>query len=255
MAVVLEARAVEPDHLLRVLGRPEDVVREEPVAVVRGLLGDLRGPDRAVPHERRHAVERARRRGEALERRPELALPVDDVLAPQPVEQRVVLDGELDALADVLAEPRVDGAGVAPAEHEVHPPVGEVLEGRVVLGDPDRVGRRDEGGRGGQDDPRRLRGDVGQRRRRRRTATNGGLWCCPKANDVEPDRVGLLGDLDLGLDPLVLGRGATGGRVGGHVTDGEDAELHGCGDVLGSLVVGWMDGGTSATESIVPPNP
>jgi hypothetical protein len=91
-----------------VLGGPEDVVREEAVAVVGGLLGDLGRADRAVPDERRDAVERARGRGEALQRRAELALPVDDVLTPQLVQQRVVLDRE-QALTDVLAEPGVDG--------------------------------------------------------------------------------------------------------------------------------------------------
>ena len=74
-------------------------------------------------------------RGEALERRAELALPVDVLLAPEPAQQCVVLDGERDALADVLAEPRVDRAGVAAAEHQVHPAVEQVLERRVVLGD------------------------------------------------------------------------------------------------------------------------
>src|SRR6185436_15596304 len=113
VAVVLEATAVELDHPLRVLLGPEDVVVEEAVAVVRGLLGDLRASDRAVPDERRHAVERARRRGEALQRSAELALPVDDVLAPQPAQQCVVLDRERDAVADVLPEPGIDRAGVA----------------------------------------------------------------------------------------------------------------------------------------------
>ena len=59
VAVVLEALAVERDHALDVLLRPEDVVVEEAVAVVGGLLGDLRAADGAVPDERRHAVERA----------------------------------------------------------------------------------------------------------------------------------------------------------------------------------------------------
>src|SRR3712207_997751 len=66
VAVVLEAAAVELDHPGRVLLRPEDVVGEEAVAVVGGLLGDLRGADRAVPHERRDAAQRPRGRGEAL---------------------------------------------------------------------------------------------------------------------------------------------------------------------------------------------
>ena len=61
VAVVLEAAAVELRPSASVwLGRPEDVVVEEAVAVVGGLLGDLGAADRAVPDERRDAVERAR---------------------------------------------------------------------------------------------------------------------------------------------------------------------------------------------------
>src|SRR6478609_855327 len=225
VAVVLEPAAVELDHLLRVAGRPEDVVGEEAVAVVGGLLGDLGAADRAVPHEGRYAVERARRRREALERGAVLALPVDDVLAPQAVQQGVVLDRERDAVADVLAEPRVDRAGVAAAHHEVRPAVAQVLERRVVLGDPDRVGRRDEGRRGRQQDPLGLGGDEGERRRggrrdERRVVVLSGR------EDVEPDLLRLLGDGDGGLDPLVLGRRTARRGVGGHVADGEDPELH-----------------------------
>ena len=113
VTVVGVALPVERDEALVVLLGPEDVVREEAVAVVRGLLGDLGGADRPVPDERRHAVERAGRRREALQGGAELTLPVDDVLTPQAVQQRVVLDGERQALADVLAEPRVHRPGVA----------------------------------------------------------------------------------------------------------------------------------------------
>src|SRR5690606_15148155 len=117
---------------------------EETVTVERGLLGDLRRADRAVPHERRHTVEGTRGRGEAVERGAELALPVDDVLLPQFTQERVVLDGERQALPDVLTEPRVDGTRVAAAHDEVDATAREVLQHRVVLGDLHRVVRRDE---------------------------------------------------------------------------------------------------------------
>ena len=167
MAVVLEAAAVEVDHPPGVLGGPEDVVVEEAVAVEGGLLGDLRAADRAVPDERRDAVERARGRGEALQRRAELPLPVDDVLVPQPAQQRVVLDRQRDALADVLAEPGVDGAGVAAAQREVDAAAGEVLQHRVVLGDLHRVVRGDQRRRRGQLQALRAAGQVAERRRGR----------------------------------------------------------------------------------------
>jgi hypothetical protein len=225
VAVVLEAAPVEVDHLLGVGGRPEDVVVEEAVAVVRRLLGDLGAADRAVPDERRDAVERPRGRGEALERRPEAALPVDDVLAPEAVQQRVVLDREVDALPDVLAEPRVDRAGVAASHHQVDAAVGEVLELRVVLRDQHRIGRRDQRRRGGEDDALGLGADVGQRRRGRRGDERRVVVLAGR-DDVEADVLGLPGDLDRGLDALVLGGRPARRRVRRHVADGEDPELH-----------------------------
>jgi hypothetical protein len=164
---MLEPPPVEADHLLDVLPRPEDVVVEEAVAVVGGLLGDLRAADGAVPDEGRDAVERPGGRGEAGQRRPEPALPVDDVLAPEPVEEAVVLHRQEDAVADVLPEPRVDRAGVAAAHHEIDPPAREVLEHRVVLGDLHGIVRRDERRRGGKDDPLGLRGHVAEEGRGR----------------------------------------------------------------------------------------
>ena len=201
VAVVGVALAVQRDQALVVLLRPEDVVREEAVAVVRGLLGDLGRADRAVPDERRHAVERARRRGEALQRRAELALPVDDVLTPQAVQQVVVLDREGQSLADVLAEPRVDRAGVAAAEHEVGAAARHVLEHREVLGDLHRVVRGDEGRRGREDEPLGLRGDVRERRRGRGRPERR-VVVLAQREDVESDLLGVLGDGDRVADPL-----------------------------------------------------
>ena len=205
VAVVLEPVAVERDHPGGVRRRPEDVVVEEAVAVVGRLLGDLGGADRAVPDERGYAVERPRRGGVALQRGAELALPVDDVLAPEPVQQRVVLDRQRDAVADVLAEPGVDRAGVAAAHHQVDAAVDQVLELGVVLGDEDRVGGGDQRRGRREDDALGLRADVGQRR--------GGVGgderrvvVLADGEHVQPDLLGLLGDLDGGLDPLVLGR-------------------------------------------------
>src|SRR5690606_41391911 len=100
--VVREPGAVQLDHALGVVGGPEDVVVEEAVAVVRGLLGDLRRADGAVPDERRYAVQRAGRGGEALQRGTELALPGDDVLAPRPVRQGGVVECDVGGQADVL---------------------------------------------------------------------------------------------------------------------------------------------------------
>ena len=225
VAVVLEAPPVQLDHPPDVPGVPEDVVVEEAVAVERRLLGDLRAADRRVPDERRHAVERTRNGREALQRGAVPAVGVHDVLAPEPAQQRVVLDGERDAVADVLAEPRVDRAGVAPAQHQVHPPVGEVLQHRVVLGDLHRVVRGDQGGRRRQLQALRARRDVAEHRGRR-----GGderrVVVLPRREDVEANLLGLQRDGDHRLDPLRLGGCAPVRRVGSDVPDGEDAELH-----------------------------
>ena len=226
VAVVLEAAAVEVDHAPGVVGGPEDVVVEEAVAVEGGLLGDLGAADRAVPHERRDAVERARGRGEALQRRAELPLPVDDVLVPQTAQQRVVLHRQRDALADVLAEPGIDGAGVAAPEREVDAAAGDVLQHRVVLGDLHRVVRGDQRRRGGELQALRAAGQVAERRRRRGRHERR-VVVLAEGEDVEADLLGLLRDAQDGLETLGLGGGEARRRVGGDVADREDTELHG----------------------------
>lgn len=155
----------------------------------------------------------------------EAAFPVDDVLAPQPVQQRVVLDREGDALPDVLAEPGVDGAGVAAAEHEVDAAVRQMLEHREVLGDLHRVVGRDEGGGGGEDEPVGAGGDPAEHGggrggdERRVVVLAGG-------EDVQADLLGLQGDGGHRLDAVVLARRGAVGGVGGDITDRENAELH-----------------------------
>ena len=165
VTVVLEALAVVADEPHVVLFGPEDVVRKEAVAVVRGLLGDFRAADAAVPNKGRHTIQRPRRRLETLQRRAKFALPVDEVFGPKAVQQGVVLDRQLDAVTNIFAEPRVDRAGVAAAHHEVGAAVGEVLQHRVVLGDLHRVVRGDKGCARTEDQLRRLRRDVRERGR------------------------------------------------------------------------------------------
>ena len=226
MAVVGEALAVEVDHLLDVVDGPEDVVVQESVAVVGGLLGDLGRADGGVPHEGRDAVERAGHRGEVLQRRAELPLPVHAGLAPQAAQQVVVLHRQGDPLADVLAEPGVDRTGVAASHHEIHPPISQVLEVGVLLGEADRVVGGDQGGGGGQQDPLGARGDVRQEGRGR-GGHEGRVVMLAGGEEVEADLVGQLRHLDGVLDPLMLAGGLAGGGVAGDVSDGEDSELHG----------------------------
>jgi hypothetical protein len=131
---------------------------------------------------------------------------------------------ERDAVADVLAEPRVDRAGVAAAEHQVDAPVGQVLQHRVVLGDLHRVVRGDQRGGRRQQQPGRARRDEAEQRggggrHERRVVVLAGR------EDVHAHLLRLQRDGHHRLDPLRLGGRAARRRVGRDVTDGEDAEL------------------------------
>jgi hypothetical protein len=162
-----------------------------------------------------------------LQRSAELAFPGDVLLAPEPAQQVVLLDGQRDALADVRAEPRVDRAGVAAAEHEVESTLGEVLGVGVVLGQPHRVVGGDQRRGRGEAEGGGLCGEVGQQHRRVPRRGEGRVVVFTGGEDVEPDLLGLLRVLHGGGDALVLGGGAAGRRIGGDVPDGEDPELHG----------------------------
>ena len=164
--VMREALAVQVHERDEMEVGREQVVREVPVAVIGRLLGDLGCADRPVPDERRHVVERPRDRRESLQRRPEPPLPVDHVLAPQAVQQVVVLECERQPLLDVLAEPRIHRCRVPTTQHQIHPPARQVLQHRVVLGDLHRIVRRDQRHRRAQDDPLRQRSDMRQQGRR-----------------------------------------------------------------------------------------
>jgi hypothetical protein len=159
------------------------------------------------------------------QRRAELAFPVDDVLAPQPVEQVVVLQRQRKAVADVLAEPRVDRSGVPAAEHEVHAALGQVLEHRVLLGDADRVVRGDQRGRRREDDPLGERREVGQQRRRRGREERR-VVVLADGEHVQADLLSLDRDLGDRIDPLRLAGRDVRDRVASDVADREHTELH-----------------------------
>ena len=117
-----------------------------------------------MPDEWRDVVERPGRRREALQRGPKPALPVDDVVTPQLVQQAVVLKRQRDALADVLTKPRVDRTHVASPEHQIRTPAGQVLQHGEVLGDLHRIVRRDQCRRGRQEQPFGARRDEAEER-------------------------------------------------------------------------------------------
>ena len=178
-----------------------------------------------MPDERRHAIERARRRGEPGQRRPELAFPIDDVLAPQPAQQVVVLDRERDRVAQVLAEPRVDRAHVPATHHQVDPAVGQVLEHRVVLGDLDRVVGRDQRRRGREQQALRLGRDEAEQGGRGR-GDERHVVVLAGGEDVEADLFRLARHGHHDPDALFLADRLTRQWVGRDVAHREDAELH-----------------------------
>src|SRR5699024_1085345 len=121
--IVLIALAVELDHPRGVRGRPEDVVVEEAVTVVGGLLGDLGAAELLEPPERGLLVERGRGYGDPVQGLAERTLPPQVALPPQAVELILVLHGQTDAVADVLPEPRIVAPGVAAAHDDADPPL------------------------------------------------------------------------------------------------------------------------------------
>ena len=173
-----------------------------------------------MPDERRHAIERARRRGE----------PVSGVRNPFPSttssrhrrRQQVVVLG-----------PRAGSRCAGPGRTTVRPAcprpiirstaLGQVLEHRVVLGDLDRVVGRDQRRRGREQQALRLAamkpssvvGDEG----------NGTLWCS-RGEDVEPISSALRGHGHHDPDALFLADRLTRQWVGRDVAHREDAELH-----------------------------
>ena len=226
MPVVRKPLSVQVHQRPKVEVGRQDVVGEVTVAVISRLLGDLRRADCTVPDERGHVVQRTRNRGEALQRRPEGALPIDHILAPESVQQVVVLERQLKPLADVLAEPRIHRNRVPAAEHQVHASGRDVLQHRVVLGDLDRIVGRYQRHRRAQDDPVRQRGDMRQQRRRR-GREEGRVVVLPDREHVEPDLVRPLRDLArIAVDPLRLARRMSRHRVGRHIADREDSKLH-----------------------------
>ncbi len=152
-----------------------------------------------------------------------------------------MLEGERHRVADVLAEPRVDGAHVAAAHHQVNAASGEVLKHCVVLGDLHRVIGGDQRGRGREDDPLGLRSDVTEHRGRRGRHER---WVVVLAGGehVEADVLGLQRDRNHRLDALGLGGDVASRGVGRDVTDGENAELQSGGRV-GLRRLGRLGGG------------
>ena len=140
------------------------------------------------------------------------------------MQQVVVLQRQRQALPDVLAEPRVDRRGVAAPQHQVHPPLGQVLQHRVLLRDTDRV----------------VRGDqvvavvtisflvvaamnassvVGRGREERRVVV------LADREHVQPDFLGLLRDPYDRVNPVGLASRVPRHRIPGDVADGKDPEI------------------------------
>ncbi len=206
------------------LDRVGHVGREQRVAVPGGQLDGVAARGAAVPDADR-LLQRPRPGLGLVQGRPEPALPGDLVLPPEPAEQLValavavplVLGGDVEQL--LLRRP------VALPDDQLEPPVGEVVEGGVVLERPHGVEQRQRRDAGEQADPARARGDVGEDHRRRRGEERP---LVPLA-DREPVETELLGQhrvLDDAAEPFVRRGCAPGAGVGPVRDQREDEELH-----------------------------
>lgn len=72
----------------------------------------------------------------------------------------VILNGQRNPLADILAKPRINRPRVAAAHHEIHAAFGKVLEVGVILGDAHGVGGGNQRCRGRQNQIFGLRCEV-----------------------------------------------------------------------------------------------
>src|SRR5690606_25090182 len=108
---------------------------------------------------------------------------------------------------------------------QVDPPLGQVLQQRVLLGDAYRVVGGDQGGGGGEDQPAGARRDVRQhgggrgREERRVVVLADGEY-------VQAHLLRLARDGDDRVDPLRFARGVPRDRIPGDVAHRKDAELH-----------------------------
>lgn len=190
-------------------------------SVVDGEMHGLR-PDAAADPERRTGLERPGLNGDFVQRRPELALPGDALLGPQPQQQLGVLALARRFRLRILVEHRVRLGEEGAARHEFNAAAGQQIDQGVVLGDQDRVTVGHECGAGGEPDRRRVLGYRCQHRCGRGDHI-------PLAEVVFPDGVpGEAGLLRLGSgahhvpQPLLLGEGLARERVGEKAAESDE---------------------------------
>lgn len=221
---LFEPGAVQGDHLLDVFLVPEDVVVEEAVAVERGLFGDFRGADRAVPTRTAGC-----RRGASAWRCTRAAARETAFPSRRRVRARGAAGGSSRSRAGCpggcpcRTRGRPGRCCRSPAR--VDAAVGQVLQHREVLGDLHRIVRGDERRRGRQMQCRGLRGDPAEHRGRR-GRHEGRVVVLTGREDVESGSsaasaifvIAVMRSCSVGMP--------TRGGVARHVADGEDAELH-----------------------------
>lgn len=179
-----------------------------------------------MPDKGGNPVEPARGRNDVLQWGAELSFPGDGVLVPKPAQQIVVLHCQLHTVLMVLAKPRIDRGSVAPTQHQIRPPIGDMLQHSEVLGDLHRtIGGDHRGGRG-ENDSLRLRGDVCQQGLRGRSDERV-VMVLTNRIDVHSDLLNLLGDRHRGLDSITFRRHPISRRIRGDVANAKDTDPQG----------------------------
>lgn len=168
----------------------------------------------------------ARHRRHVLQRGAELARPVDVFLAPQPPQQLVLLPLEVPLPLLVQAEEGEVGGVRALADDQFDPAAGELVEGGVVLGDPDRVQHGEDGDAGQQADAGGAGGERAEDGDRGRAEERVGVPLADRER-VQAEAFGRLGLRQHVAEAVGGGGGPSGERVRAVADEGEHLESHG----------------------------
>ena len=147
------------------------------------------------------ARERTRQAGDRIERAAELALPGDVLLAPQPAQQLVLLRQLVPLLTEFDAEHRELAQLVALADHQLEAPAGELVDGGVVLGHPQRVEDGQHADPGLDPHPAGRRRDRAKNHGHPRRQERPGVPLA-QGDRVEPEFLGLTGRRQRLLKPV-----------------------------------------------------
>jgi hypothetical protein len=199
------------DEHLVVGARLDRVGAEQRIAPSGGQRGRRQGGGRAMPDPRRARIGPGQA-GDRIERAAEPAFPGDVLLAPQAAQQLVLLRQLVPLLARRDAEHRELAQLVALADDQLDPPAGELVDGGVVLGHPERVQDRQHADPGLDPHPAGGGGDGAQDHGHPRRQERAGV-ALADGDRVEPELLGLAGRGQRLIQPVGGAYQPTGDRV------------------------------------------